>query len=129
MLESDHAFESERELIPRARSSVFLPVSEMADEEWDPTELTESAKGTKWVRWLEASEKGMLDVVQEILSDKADKEELLNFQEEGTGHSALHKAAKRGQLEMAKLLLAEGADPNIDDAELKTCLHVRPVLG
>ena len=37
--------------------------------------------------------------------------------------TALHNAAARGHLKMAQLLIANGANPEAKDSELKTPLH------
>ena len=90
-------------------------------------EFSVAAQGTKKIKWLEACEYGVVDAVKELLEEDP---ELLNFQDNleadgfQTGHSGLHKACLRGKLEVVKYLLEKGADPNLDDALLKTCLHI-----
>jgi hypothetical protein len=69
----------------------------------DEPELSAAALGSKHLRYLEASLKGLVDEVVKLLSDSEFKEEFLNYQEEETGHSALHKAASAGKLEVAKV--------------------------
>jgi hypothetical protein len=69
----------------------------------DEPELSAAALGSKHLRYLEASLKGMVDEVVKLLSDPEFKEKFLNYQEEETGHSALHKAASAGKLEVAKV--------------------------
>ena len=86
-------------------------------------EFSAAAVGTKKLKWLEASEYGVIDAVEELLKEDV---ELLNWQDDinETGHTALHKACKNGKLEVVKFLLEKGADPNLDDAVLQTCLHI-----
>ena len=43
---------------------------------------------------------------------------LLNQTKEGNGKKAIHFAASRGDLEIFKLLLSEGADINVKDGNL-----------
>ncbi|KAK3245378.1 hypothetical protein CYMTET_45050 [Cymbomonas tetramitiformis] len=84
-------------------------------------ELSEAAKHQSTVKLLEAAEKGLLDVAKDLIEEKPEN---INFQQEETGHTALHKASLSGQLEVVQTLLAAGADPNLDDADLNTCLHI-----
>mmetsp|Transcript_16629 Transcript_16629/g.22924 ORF Transcript_16629/g.22924 Transcript_16629/m.22924 type:complete len:197 (+) Transcript_16629:155-745(+) len=83
-------------------------------------ELSTAASGSDAIKLLESSEKGLVDNVTKILGEKP---ELLNYQEEETGHTPLHKACLTGKLEVAQALLAAGAEPNLDDANNQTCLH------
>eukprot|EP00854_Cymbomonas_tetramitiformis_P010494 gene10494-12412_t len=96
-------------------------------------ELSDEAKNQVKLRYLEAAEKGLLDIVIELLQDKPDgvigeefetKEAWLNYQDPETGRTALHHACLTGKIDVAKALLEAGCDPNIDDADLNTCLHI-----
>mmetsp|Transcript_10920 Transcript_10920/g.12849 ORF Transcript_10920/g.12849 Transcript_10920/m.12849 type:complete len:211 (-) Transcript_10920:283-915(-) len=96
-------------------------------------ELSEEAKANSLSKYLEASEKGLVDIVVEVLDKKpetlvGDGSKKIPFdkdwQQEETGHSALHKAALNGKLDVVKVLLEAGCDPNLDDANLQTCLHI-----
>eukprot|EP00240_Pyramimonas_obovata_P014046 CAMPEP_0118934142 /NCGR_PEP_ID=MMETSP1169-20130426/13660_1 /TAXON_ID=36882 /ORGANISM="Pyramimonas obovata, Strain CCMP722" /LENGTH=201 /DNA_ID=CAMNT_0006877013 /DNA_START=80 /DNA_END=685 /DNA_ORIENTATION=+ len=92
----------------------------MSDEKH---EFSAAALGTNKLKWLEACEYGVIDVVKELLEEDA---ELLNWQDniDETGHSGLHKACLKAKLEVVKYLLEKGADTNLDDALLKTSLHI-----
>jgi hypothetical protein len=90
----------------------------MADEH----EFSVAAKGTRVIKFFEACEYGVVAAVEELVQD--DGALYKDLQEDETGHSGLHKACLKGQLEVVKVLLAAGSSPNLDDALLQTCLHV-----
>lgn len=76
-------------------------------------------------RLVQAIEEGDLDAVQSAL-DSAGEEvaAAVNKEDPGTWLSPLHHAARLGAVEVAKLLLEKGADPNLEDIKGRTCLHV-----
>lgn len=76
-------------------------------------------------RLVQAIGEGDLDAVQSAL-DSAGEEvaAAVNKEDPGTWLSPLHHAARLGAVEVAKLLLEKGVDPNLEDIKGRTCLHV-----
>ena len=73
-----------------------------------------------------AIESGDVDAVREAVEAAGDvdaQREAVNAEEPGTWHASLHKSASLGKVEVTKLLLALGADPNAEDIKGRTCLH------
>lgn len=74
---------------------------------------------------VQAIEEGDLDAVQSAIdSAEEDVAAAVNKEDPETWLSPLHHAAKLGAVEVAKLLLEKGADPNLEDIKGRTCLHV-----
>ena len=74
-----------------------------------------------------AIESGDVDAVREAVEAAGDAEarvKAVNAEEPKTWHSSLHKAASIGTVEVTRLLLDLGADPNAEDIKGRTCLHL-----
>jgi hypothetical protein len=70
---------------------------------------------------------GDVDAVADVLDaceDDAATTAVVNEEAPGTWASPLHLAASFGEVEIIKLLLSKGADPNAEDIKGRTCLHV-----
>ena len=78
-----------------------------------PAQLTTSeAKGTAAVEWFEKTQWGSLEEMRQCMEDGSDPDLI-----DPNGESALHVAVDMGDSEVAKLLIAYGADVNIQDAQ------------
>lgn len=73
---------------------------------------------------VEAIASGDLDAVKSAVDAAEDVATAVNAEDPETWLSPLHHAAKHGAVEVAKLLLDHGADPNLEDVSGRTCLHV-----
>ena len=73
-----------------------------------------------------AIESGDVDAVREAVEAAGDvdaQRAAVNAEEPGTWHASLHKSASLGDVDVTKLLLELGADPNAEDIKGRTCLH------
>lgn len=68
---------------------------------------------------LRACEAGDLDAVERLLAENGESA----LHEGGSGRTALHIAAERGDVALADRLLRHGADPNAKDEDAGTPLH------
>ena len=73
---------------------------------------------------VKAMEEGDLDAVNSAIDAADDVAAEVNREDPETWLSPLHHAAKLGAVEVAKVLLEKGADPNLEDVKGRTCLHV-----
>lgn len=71
---------------------------------------------------------GDIQRVRYLIQSKGNK--LINEQDEGNGYSCLHYAARNNHLELCKLLLKSGADPNLITNSCKSSpLHRAAYMG
>lgn len=75
--------------------------------------------GAPGERLLQAAEEGRLEAVEQLLLDLPD---LINYSD-NDGYTALHRACYEDKLEVAQILIANGAEVNAKTDESWTPLH------